>query len=70
VPDGFRVDHAGNLWTSREHGISVFSPSGDLLGGVDLPESVANLCVGGVDRRSLYITATTSLYRLQLREPF
>ncbi len=70
VPDGFRVDHDGNIWTSREHGISVFSSSGEPLGGVDLPESVANLCVGGADRRTLYITATTSLYRLRLREPF
>jgi gluconolactonase len=70
VPDGFRIDSAGNVWTSREHGISVFAPSGELLGGVDLPESVANLCAGGPDRRSLYITATTSLYRLRLREPF
>lgn len=70
VPDGFRVDHDGNIWTSRAFGISVYTPSGDLLGGVDLPETVANLCVGGADRRSLYITATTSLYRLRLREPF
>lgn len=70
VPDGFRVDHDGNIWTSRAFGISVYTPSGELLGGVDLPETVANLCVGGADRRSLYITATTSLYRLRLREPF
>jgi len=70
VPDGFRVDHHGNIWTSRAFGISVYTPSGELLGGVDLPETVANLCVGGADRRSLYITATTSLYRLRLREPF
>jgi len=70
VPDGFRVDHDGNIWTSRAFGISVYAPSGELLGGVDLPETVANLCPGGPDRRSLYITATTSLYRLRLREPF
>ncbi len=70
VPDGFRVDHAGNIWTSREHGVSVYTSAGELVGGVDLPESVANLCAGGTDRRSVYITATTSLYRLRLREAF
>ncbi|GAB7189482.1 SMP-30/gluconolactonase/LRE family protein [Kineococcus sp. NUM-3379] len=65
VPDGFRVDVDGNVWTSSADSVQVFSPAGERLLVVPVPEVVANLCFGGDDGRTLYVTATTSLYRIR-----
>lgn len=64
-PDGFRVDEAGRVWSSSGDGVRVFAPDGELVLHVPVPEKVANLCFGGPDGRDLYITATTSLYRIK-----
>ncbi|MBE3636752.1 SMP-30/gluconolactonase/LRE family protein [Mangrovicoccus algicola] len=63
-PDGFRVDAEGNLWTSALDGVQCFAPDGDLLGKVLVPERVSNLAFGGPRGRTLFITATTGVYRL------
>ncbi|MEV7604040.1 SMP-30/gluconolactonase/LRE family protein [Paenarthrobacter sp. NPDC089322] len=63
--DGFRVDVEGRVWTSAGPSVRVYAPDGGLLAAVDVPERVSNLCFGGPDGRDLYITATTSLYRLR-----
>ena len=47
----------------------VFDPSGDLLGVIATPEMSANFAFGDEDLRSLYIAASTSLYRLRVRVP-
>jgi gluconolactonase len=60
--DGFRFDAEGNLWTSTKAGVSCYSPEGELLGKIRVPEAVANLTFGGPKRNRLFITATTSLY--------
>lgn len=65
VPDGMRVDRAGNLYVVGPGGIWVWSPAGVHLGTIDLPEQPANLSWGGGDRSVLYITATHSVYKLQ-----
>ncbi len=65
VPDGMRVDRAGNLYVVGPGGIWVWSPAGVHLGTIDLPEQPANLSWGGRDRSTLYITATHSVYKLQ-----
>lgn len=67
VADGFRVDVHGNVWTSSADSVQVFAPDGTRLGAVPVPETVANVCFGGPDRSTLYIAATTSLYRLSTR---
>ncbi|MBT5901294.1 MAG: SMP-30/gluconolactonase/LRE family protein [Opitutaceae bacterium] len=70
-PDGQQVDAQGNLWASSGHGVEgingvhVFSPGGDLLGVILLPETCANVCFGGSARDRLFMTATTSLYSVQ-----
>jgi gluconolactonase len=64
VPDGFRVDEQGNLWSSARTGVIVFSADGERIGAVPVPEVVANLCFGGDDGTTLFITATTSLLRI------
>ncbi len=64
--DGFRLDLDGRLWTSAADGVHCYSPQGELLGKVLVPEVVANLAFGGAKRNRLYICATTSLSSLTL----
>ncbi|WP_066516354.1 SMP-30/gluconolactonase/LRE family protein [Curtobacterium ammoniigenes] len=67
VPDGIKVDEHGNLWASSGLGIIVYDPEGTRLGIIPVPEVVANCCFGGDDGTDLFITATTSLYRIRTR---
>lgn len=62
VPDGFRLDIDGNVWTSCQNGVICFGPDGTALGKVKIPTMVANLTFGGPRRNRLFITATRSLY--------
>jgi gluconolactonase len=68
-PDGMKIDSCGNLYCCGPGGIHVFDPSGDLLGVVRTPEMAANFAFGDDDLRGLYITASTTLYRLRVRVP-
>jgi gluconolactonase len=65
LPDGIRVDEHGNVWSSSADSVQVFDPEGRPVARVAVPETIANLCFGGDDGRTLYITATTSLYRIR-----
>jgi len=67
VSDGFRCDVQGNVWTSAGDGIQCFSPEGDLLGKILIPETrCANCCFGGPDGKTLYVAGDTSLYSIDL----
>jgi gluconolactonase len=65
IPDGIRCDETGNVWSSAGDGVHVFSPAGELLLKISVPETPANLCFGGADHKTLFITARTSLYSIQ-----
>lgn len=65
VPDGIRCDEQGNVWSSSGDGAQIFSPDGKLLGKILVPESPANLCFGGSDGKTLFMTARTSLYSIK-----
>lgn len=67
VPDGMKVDTRGNLYVTGPKGIWVWSPDGKHLGTIVVPEQPANLAWGDKDYRTLYITATTSVYRLPMK---
>lgn len=67
VPDGIKVDLPGNLYVTGPKGIWIWNPQGRHLGTIVLPEQPANLAWGDPDYRTLYITATTSVYRLQTK---
>ena len=67
VPDGIKVDRKGNLFVTGPKGIWVWSADGTHLGTIAMPEQPANLTWGGAGLSTLYITATTSVYRLQIR---
>jgi gluconolactonase len=60
--DGLRVDVHGNVWTSAGEAVHCYAADGTLLGKIEVPEVVANVCFGGRKRNQLYICATTSLY--------
>jgi gluconolactonase len=67
VPDGMRVDKNGNLFVTGPNGIWVWDAKGHHLGTIVMPEQPANLNWGDKDYRTLYITATTSVYRLEMK---
>ena len=64
--DGLRIDIDGNVWSSAGDGVHCIAPDGRLLGKIRVPELVSNLCFGGRAKHEMYITATTSLYRVSL----
>ena len=67
LPDGFRLDERGCIWTSAGDGVHCYHPDGTLLGKILVPErAVSNVVFGGADGRRLFITATASLYSVEL----
>lgn len=66
-PDGMKVDTDGNLYVTGATGVWVFEPDGALLGVIAPPERPSNCAWGDEDRKTLYITAHTSLYRVRVK---
>ena len=66
--DGFRCDKEGNIWTSAGKAIKCFNPKFELIGQIKIPELVSNCEFGGKEGNILYITATTSLYAIELKQ--
>jgi len=67
VPDGLKVDLQGNVYSTGPGGVWILSPDGKLLGKISVPETATNLAWGESDRKTLYITGSTSLYRIRLK---
>ncbi|WP_427157141.1 SMP-30/gluconolactonase/LRE family protein [Aliinostoc sp. HNIBRCY26] len=67
LPDGLRVDEVGNIFTSSEDSVQIYTPDGTLLGKILVPETCANLTFGGQERERLFITAGQSLYAINLK---
>jgi gluconolactonase len=65
-PDGIRCDTQGRIFSSAGDGVQIFSSQGKLIGKILVPETPANLCFGGKDGRTLFITARKSLYAIHL----
>lgn len=65
VPDGMKMDRKGNMFVTGPGGIWVWDADGHHLGTILLPEQPANLAWGDADYSTLYITATTSVYKLR-----
>jgi gluconolactonase len=62
VPDGMKCDARGNVWVTAPGGVWVYASSGELIGKLRVPELVANLAWGGENFRTLFMTATHSVY--------
>jgi gluconolactonase len=69
APDGMKVDEQGNLYSAGPGGVWIFSSDGKPLATILMPERVANLAWAGEDRKTLYIAASTSVYRVRLKIP-
>ncbi len=64
--DGIKVDQRGNIYVSAPRGVWILSPEGKPLGRIEPPEHDANFAWGDPDGRTLYLTASTGLYRIRL----
>jgi gluconolactonase len=67
--DGLKVDEAGNVYACGPGGVWIIAPTGERLGLLRLPQDPHNLAWGEADRRTLYITALTGVYRIRLDVP-
>ena len=66
IPDGFRIDHQGYVWTSALDGIHCLSPEGALIGKILLPAQTSNVCFGGQGGTTLFITSSDKVYRVHV----
>lgn len=65
--DGMTIDSKGNVYLTGR-GVTVFSPKGEKLGVIPIPESwTANVCFGGKDMKTLFVTASKSVYTVKMR---
>ncbi len=67
LPDGMKIDQKGNIYSAGPGGIWIISPLGKHLGTIRMPEKSANCNWGDAGAKTLYITASTSLYRIRLK---
>jgi len=67
VPDGMKLDEAGNIYVTGPKGIWVWDQNGHHLGTIIVPEQPANLAWGDADYGTLYMTASTSVYRIRTK---
>jgi len=68
-PDGIKVDTAGNVYGTGPGGVWIFSSAGRHLATILVPEPASNVAWGGPEGRSLFITASTSVYQIDLKVP-
>ena len=66
LPDGIRCDTDGRVWSTSEDSVQIFTPTGELIGKIFVPETPANLCFGGTNHDTLFITAHASLYAIRV----
>jgi gluconolactonase len=66
VVDGMKLDERGNVYVTGPGGIWVLSGEGEHLGTIELPEVAGNLNWGGPGWETLYVCASTSVYRIQM----
>jgi gluconolactonase len=67
LPDGMKVDERGNLYCTGPGGVLIFAPDGRHLGTIVAPELPANVGWGGSAGKTLFLTARTSVYRIDLK---
>ena len=69
VPDGMKVDTAGRIWCTGSGGVWIVEPDGTRAGVLPTPEVTRNICFGGGDLRTLFLTAGHSLYSIRVTTP-
>lgn len=66
-PDGIRCDTQGRIWSSSGAGADIFAADGSLIAKVNLPKAGANLCFGGENGKTLFVTARDGLYAVETK---
>jgi len=69
ITDGLRVDSKGNLYETGPGGVWIISPEGKHLGTIRAPEQSTNIGFGDADKKTLYIAARTSIYKIRVLTP-
>ena len=69
APDGMKIDSAENLYCCGPGGIHVFDRAAQCLGVIRVPSGTANFAWGEDDLKSLFITATATVYRIRVKVP-
>lgn len=66
--DGLTIDNEGNIYiTGKTNFVAVYNKDGEKIETIKVPEQPANVCFGGRDNKTLFITARTSLYSVRMR---
>ncbi|MEL6273210.1 MAG: SMP-30/gluconolactonase/LRE family protein, partial [Chloroflexota bacterium] len=69
VADGMKFDTSGMLYSCGPGGVHVITPEGNVTGILLMPEHTTNFCWGDADLKTLYITASTSVYSVRMTQP-
>jgi gluconolactonase len=69
ITDGMKVDSKGNIYSTGPGGIWVIAPDGKHLGTIRTPETITNLAFGDADRKTLYLTARPTIYKIRVNVP-
>ncbi|MHC4704502.1 MAG: SMP-30/gluconolactonase/LRE family protein, partial [Planctomycetota bacterium] len=64
--DGMALDEHGNVYLTKTE-VTIYDASGNKIRTIDVPEKPSNVCFGGRDKQTLFITARTSLYSLRMQ---
>jgi gluconolactonase len=67
IPDGIRCDVDGRIYSSSANGVHIFLPDGRMIGRIIIANTVANLCFGGPDWKTLFIVAQPRVYSIPLK---
>ncbi|MDD4692729.1 MAG: SMP-30/gluconolactonase/LRE family protein [Eubacterium aggregans] len=63
--DGLKINDLGMVFCSAPGGIQIFDETGNIIGRIFMPQVAANFTFGGPEQKDLYITATSSVYRIK-----
>jgi gluconolactonase len=65
--DGLTIDSESNVYLTTGQYVQVFDSDGEHIAAIEIPEAPSNVAFGGIDRRTLFVTARTSLYAVRMR---
>ncbi len=67
VPDGLKIDKVGNVICAAQGGLHIFKEDGTPLGIINMPKQSANFCFGSEDMKTIFVTATSSIYTIKIK---
>jgi gluconolactonase len=64
--DGMTIDEEGNVYVTLGRAVTIYDKAGKKVKQIDVPEGTTNVCFGGKDMKTLFVTAGTSLYSIRM----